>query len=101
MTQIALVHIFTTKEEPDLSNQEEININYIPEANETFLEDRDDIDIEVREENLIPKITIFDPPEDIEETEELNDTLDQLNSKDACIRYLNNGIMKWKPFNFH
>jgi hypothetical protein len=49
MTQIALVHDYTTKEEPDLSNQEEININYIPEANETFLEDRDDIDIEAPE----------------------------------------------------
>jgi hypothetical protein len=59
MTQIALAHDFTTKDEPDLSNQEEININYIPEANETFLEDRDEIDIEIPEENLIPKNTIL------------------------------------------
>jgi hypothetical protein len=43
---------------------------------------------------------VFDPPEDIENTEILRYNLADLTSKESCGHYLTNSINIWKPFNF-
>jgi hypothetical protein len=74
MTQISLVQDFSTVIEPDLSLQEEIDITFAPDNNDTFLQDKYDEDIELIVYTLIPKDTVFDPTEDIENTEILKYT---------------------------
>jgi hypothetical protein len=65
MTQIALVQDFSTVIEPDLSLQEEIDINFAPDNNDTFLQDKYEEDIELTDYSFIPKDTVPDPPEDV------------------------------------
>jgi hypothetical protein len=59
MTQIALVQDFSSVIEPDLSLQEEIDINFAPDNNNTFLQDKYDENMELMDYTLIPKDTVL------------------------------------------
>jgi hypothetical protein len=85
MTQIALVQNFPTVNEPDLSLQEEVDIDFAPDDNEEFLHDKYEEDMELAEYTLIPKDIVFDPPEDVEETELLRYHLTDLTSKESML----------------
>jgi hypothetical protein len=56
--------------------------------------------MELADYTLIPKDTVFDPPEDIEEREISRYYLTDLTSKDSCTNNLHSSIPNWKPFNF-
>jgi hypothetical protein len=100
MSQITLVQDFNPANEPDLSIHEEVDINFAPDDNDTFLQDKYEEDMELKDYILIPKDTVFDLPEDVEETEILRYNLTDLTSMESCANYLLNNISNRKPFNF-
>jgi hypothetical protein len=87
MTQIALVQDFTVINEPDLTAQEEVDINFTPD-DDVFIQVRYEEDMELADYTLISKTISFDPLEDIELTELLRYNLDDLISKESCVNYL-------------
>jgi hypothetical protein len=82
-----------------LSTQEEVDINFAHD-DDVLIHDKYEENMELADYTLIPKDTVFDSPEDIEETEVLRYKLTDLTSKESCTNYLQYSISDWKPFDF-
>jgi dsDNA-specific endonuclease/ATPase MutS2 len=62
MTQIALIQDFTVVNEPDLTAQDEIEINFTPDEDDVCIQDRYEEDTELNDYTLIPRTTHLTHP---------------------------------------